>query len=68
MSEPLLPGSSLDIEYLGVMESPGQDEVDRIVAAWQVERPDLDTSPMLVLSRVTRLARRLPRLGGRAAA
>ncbi|MDN6429231.1 MAG: MarR family transcriptional regulator [Propionibacterium sp.] len=41
------------------MNSPSQDEVDRIVAAWQMERPDLDTSPMLVLSRVTRLARRL---------
>ena len=51
--------SSLDIKYLGIMNSPSQDEVDRIVAAWQMERPDLDTSPMLVLSRVTRLARRL---------
>lgn len=59
MSEGPPRGTSLDIEYLGVMESPGQDEVDRIVAAWQVERPDLDTTPMLVLSRVTRLARRL---------
>ena len=35
------------------------DEVDRIVSAWHVERPDLDTSPMSVFSRVTRLARRL---------
>lgn len=35
------------------------DEVDRLVAAWQRERPDLDTSPMEVLSRVTRLARHL---------
>jgi DNA-binding MarR family transcriptional regulator len=35
------------------------DEVDRLVAAWQRERPDLDTSPMEVLSRVTRLARYL---------
>ena len=32
------------------------DDVDEIVAAWQRERPDLDTSPLLVLSRVTRLA------------
>lgn len=59
MPGPCPHSNSLDIKYLGVMESPGQDEVDRIVAAWQVERPDLDTSPMLVLSRVTRLARRL---------
>ena len=32
------------------------DDVDGIVAAWQRERPDLDASPLLVLSRVTRLA------------
>jgi DNA-binding MarR family transcriptional regulator len=37
------------------------DEVDRIVAAWQRERPDLDVSPLQVLSRVTRLARYLDR-------
>lgn len=35
------------------------DEVDRLVAAWARERPGLDTTPMLVLSRVTRLARHL---------
>ncbi|MDN5586399.1 MAG: MarR family transcriptional regulator [Brevibacterium sp.] len=35
------------------------DEVDRIVAAWRHERPDLDVSPMEVLSRVSRLARQL---------
>jgi len=35
--------------------------VDRIVAAWNRERPDLDTSPLEVLSRVTRLARHLDR-------
>jgi DNA-binding MarR family transcriptional regulator len=35
------------------------DEVDRIVAAWGRERPDLDTTPLEVLSRVTRLARHL---------
>jgi DNA-binding MarR family transcriptional regulator len=37
------------------------DEVDRIVAAWRRERPDLDVSPLEVLSRVTRLARHLDR-------
>ncbi len=35
------------------------DEVDRLVAAWGRERPDLDVGPMQVLSRVTRLARHL---------
>lgn len=35
------------------------DEVAGIVAAWSKERPDLDSSPMLVLSRISRLARRL---------
>lgn len=35
------------------------DEVDRIVAAWRRERPDLDVEPLEVLSRVTRLARHL---------
>jgi DNA-binding MarR family transcriptional regulator len=39
----------------------GRDEVDRLVEAWQRERPDLDTAPMEVLSRVTRLARHLDR-------
>ncbi len=38
-----------------------QDEVDRLVAAWQGQRPELDVSPMEVLSRVTRLARHLDR-------
>ena len=37
----------------------GPDEVDRIIAAWQRERPDLDVGPLAVLSRVTRLARHL---------
>lgn len=37
------------------------DEVDRIVAAWRRERPDLDVAPLEVLSRVTRLARHLDR-------
>jgi len=39
--------------------TPPSDEVDRLVAAWERERPDLDSSPMQVLSRVTRLARHL---------
>jgi DNA-binding MarR family transcriptional regulator len=38
-----------------------EDEVDRLVAAWRTERPDLDTEPLHVLSRVSRLARHLDR-------
>lgn len=36
-----------------------EDEVDRIIAAWGRERPDLDVTPLAVLSRVSRLARHL---------
>jgi DNA-binding MarR family transcriptional regulator len=39
-----------------------QDEVDDLVVAWRRERPDLDTSPMEVLSRVDRLARHVDRV------
>lgn len=42
-------------------DATSPDEVDDIVAAWARERPDLDTSPMQVLSRLTRLARHLDR-------
>ena len=38
-----------------------EDEVDRLVAAWRRERPDMDVSPMHVLSRVSRLAHHLDR-------
>jgi DNA-binding MarR family transcriptional regulator len=38
-----------------------EDEVDRLVAAWHTERPDLDIEPLHVLSRVSRLARHLDR-------
>jgi DNA-binding MarR family transcriptional regulator len=37
------------------------DEVDRIVEAWERERPDLNFSPLEVLSRVSRLTRHLER-------
>ncbi|MHA6670354.1 MarR family winged helix-turn-helix transcriptional regulator [Homoserinimonas sp. A447] len=40
---------------------PAHDEVDRIVEAWERERPDLDFEPLQVLSRVGRLARHLDR-------
>lgn len=38
------------------------DEVDRIVAAWQRERPASDVTPMEVFSRISRLAKHLNRL------
>lgn len=41
------------------MNEEAVDEVDRIVAAWRRERPDLDVTPLEVLSRVSRLARHL---------
>lgn len=41
------------------MEAFDADEVDRIVAAWRRERPDLATAPLQVFSRVSRLARHL---------
>lgn len=37
------------------------DEVDRLVADWRRERPDLDVTPLTVLSRITRLSRHLDR-------
>jgi DNA-binding MarR family transcriptional regulator len=43
-----------------------QDEVDRLVEAWERERPDLDVAPLQVLSRITRLARHLDRARGSA--
>lgn len=36
-----------------------EDEVDRLIAAWQKERPDLDFSPLSVLSRITRISKHL---------
>ncbi|MBT2230763.1 MarR family transcriptional regulator [Nonomuraea sp. NEAU-A123] len=45
----------------GVVNEEPQDEVDRLVAAWRTERPDLDVEPLQVLSRVSRLAKHLDR-------
>jgi DNA-binding MarR family transcriptional regulator len=36
-----------------------RDEVDRLMAEWERERPDLDVGPLHVLSRITRLAHHL---------
>lgn len=41
------------------MNDGHEDEVDRIIAAWTRVRPDLDVSPLAVLSRVSRLDRHL---------
>jgi DNA-binding MarR family transcriptional regulator len=43
------------------MTEDARDEVDRLVAAWRAERPDLDVEPLQVLSRVSRLAKHLDR-------
>jgi DNA-binding MarR family transcriptional regulator len=43
------------------MAQPDRDEVDDLVAQWRTERPDLDVSPLQVLSRLSRLARHLDR-------
>jgi DNA-binding MarR family transcriptional regulator len=45
---------------------PTHDDVDRIVQAWARERPDLDITPLEILSRVSRLARRLDLARGQA--
>lgn len=39
--------------------APGQDGVDGILRQWRRERPDLDTSPMGIIGRVSRLSRQL---------
>jgi DNA-binding MarR family transcriptional regulator len=36
-----------------------EDEVDGVVAAWASVRPDLDTAPMQMLSRIRRIAQQL---------
>jgi DNA-binding MarR family transcriptional regulator len=38
-----------------------EDEVDRLITGWRRALPDVDVSPLEVLSRVTRLARHLDR-------
>lgn len=68
----MVPSGLLDVKNLGGCAIPypwgmgtrndgGHDDVDRIVEAWRRERPDLDTSPLEVLSRLSRLARHLDR-------
>lgn len=42
-------------------ETLTHDQVDRIRAQWATERPDIDTTPMAIVGRVSRLARALER-------
>ena len=58
MRDPLVSTQVPSLDNGGMTQS---DEVDRIVAAWRRERPDLDVEPLQVLSRVSRLARHLDR-------
>jgi hypothetical protein len=39
----------------------GTDGVDAILEQWRRERPDLDTSPIAVIGRISRLAREIER-------
>jgi DNA-binding MarR family transcriptional regulator len=55
---------SLDVKLNWAMvvdQGVGEDEVDRIIDGWSLALPDLDVSPLSVLSRVTRLAHHLER-------
>src|ERR1022692_1519498 len=52
---------AMNDQHGGAVSPPVHDEVDDLVARWQVERPDLDVEPLHVLSRVSRLARHLDR-------
>ncbi len=59
-----VPEVSMSRDMLAAMvpsSRPVSDEVDDIVLRWQAERPDLDVTPLQVLSRVSRLARHLDR-------
>jgi DNA-binding MarR family transcriptional regulator len=38
-----------------------RDHVDRIIEQWRGQRPDLDTSPMAVIARISRVSRFLER-------
>lgn len=41
------------------MDDAQSDEVDAIVHAWNTQRPDLDTTPLEILSRLSRIASHL---------
>jgi DNA-binding MarR family transcriptional regulator len=45
------------VSYLTAKMSTMTDHVDEVLAQWAAARPDLDTSPMGVIGRLSRLAR-----------
>jgi DNA-binding MarR family transcriptional regulator len=53
--------ASFDVKSLDAYAGEVSDDVDRLVEGWSRERPDVDVSPLQVLSRVTRLAQQLDR-------
>jgi DNA-binding MarR family transcriptional regulator len=53
------PGTEEDSDAEILQVAALRDEVDDLVAAWRMQRPDLDVEPLQVLSRISRLARHL---------
>jgi len=53
--------SRYDAEVTRARNDQFEDEVDRLTAGWRRALPDVDVSPLEVLSRVARLARHLER-------
>ncbi len=51
---------SLDVK-INHRNNPSMDAVDKILAQWQAERPDLETGPMAVMGRMARLTQHLTR-------
>ena len=47
------------VKNIGYTRAMEEDAVDLIVEQWRQERPDLDPSPIAVIGRVSRLARKL---------
>jgi DNA-binding MarR family transcriptional regulator len=59
MAQSAGPGTEEDSDAEILQVAALRDEVDDLVAAWRVQRPDLDVGPLQVLSRISRLARHL---------
>lgn len=52
---------SIRLRYALIVRTPRRDAVDRITAQWASVRPDLDTSPIEIIGRVSRLSRLIDR-------
>ena len=65
-SRPRDPATEIADRDTAAGAAASRDEVDEIVDRWQSARPDLDVTPLHVLSRVSRLARHLDRARGAA--